>query len=341
MTKSTPGERIQKVLSAAGVASRRQVETWLVQGRLSVNGEPATAGHRIGPKDVVALDGRRLRLAAGTGPQPTRVIAYHRAPGEPARAADAPAGTTPAEERLPKVHGARWLPLGAMAPSDGGLELFTTDGNLRAAVSKQAGTHDAQFAVRVRRAPTEQERLQIIATAAAAEVPFEVGECVIEAGEGSNAWLHLMTRGARARDVRAVLAALGHDVGRLLRTRFLGYAMPRLLARGRSAELDPEALITLCAQVDYRPVEGEIARAVASPRNVRGMLPSRGGRPSNKASARPAGAAGSKATAKPRKGSKEAAASAPPSSASAPKKRALLPSERPLKRFTGSRKTRR
>lgn len=247
--------RIQKVLSAAGVASRRQVEAWLVQGRLTVNGQPATPGQALGPKDVVALDGRRLRLAA-TSPTRTRVIAYHRSPGEPARAADAPEGTTPVEDRLPKVKGARWLPLGAMAPSDGGLELFTTDGALRAAVSKKAAAHETHFAVRVRRLPEEAELAQLAPTAAAGEPAFTVLKCGAEPGEGSNAWLNVVTRGARARDLRAALAAIGVDVGRLMRTQFLGFSMPRNLARGRSVELDDDQVDALCAGVDYAGLAG-------------------------------------------------------------------------------------
>ena len=206
--------RIQKVLSAAGVASRRQVEAWLVQGRLTVNGQPAAPGQALGPKDVVALDGRRLRLAA-TSPDRTRVIAYHRSPGEPARAADAPEGTTPVEDRLPKVKGARWLPLGAMAPSDGGLELFTTDGALRAAVSKKANAHETHYSVRVRRLPDEAELARLGPTAAAGDPPFEVLKCGADPGEGSNAWINVTTRGARARDLRAALAAIGVDVNAL------------------------------------------------------------------------------------------------------------------------------
>lgn len=247
--------RIQKVLSAAGVASRRQVEAWLVQGRLTVNGHPAKPGQALGPKDVVALDGRRLRLAA-TAPTSTRVIAYHRSPGEPARAADAPEGTTPVEDRLPKVKGGRWLPLGAMAPSDGGLELFTTDGALRAAVSKSADRQETHFSVRVRRLPDEAELARLAPTAAAGDPSFEVLDVAGEPGEGSNAWLRVVTRGARARDLRAALGAIGVEVGRLLRTKFLGYAMPRNLARGRHVELDPDAVAAVCALVGYAGLAG-------------------------------------------------------------------------------------
>ena len=68
--------------------------------------------------------------------------------------------------------------------------------------------------------------------------------------------MRVVTRGARARDLRAALGAIGVDVGRLLRTKFLGYAMPRNLARGRHVELDADAVAALSALVDYAGFTG-------------------------------------------------------------------------------------
>src|SRR5216684_706832 len=74
------GERLQKVLSRAGLASRREVEEWIRAGRITVNGEPAVLGVRVGPADHVRLDGRliRQRVAGGVA----RVFLIHRSPGE-------------------------------------------------------------------------------------------------------------------------------------------------------------------------------------------------------------------------------------------------------------------
>ena len=70
-------ERIHKVLAARGVGSRRQVEAWIAEGRISVNGKPAAPGQPIGERDDVRLDGRRLRPGRGED-SAHRGVAYHR-----------------------------------------------------------------------------------------------------------------------------------------------------------------------------------------------------------------------------------------------------------------------
>ncbi len=126
-------ERIQKVLAARGVGSRRQVEAWIVAGRISVNGKPAEPGQPIGERDDVRLDGRRLRLGRGTD-QAHLAVAYHRPAQEGVRA-DAKGDAPSSIERLPKVGGKRWIPVSPLPPRDGGLEIFVTDGALAAALT--------------------------------------------------------------------------------------------------------------------------------------------------------------------------------------------------------------
>ena len=85
-------ERIQKLLSARGVGSRRQVEGWIAAGRLVVNGEPAAPGQPVDARDDIRLDGRRLRLGRDAD-APHRGIAYHRPAQEDIRPGrDEPAG---------------------------------------------------------------------------------------------------------------------------------------------------------------------------------------------------------------------------------------------------------
>jgi len=126
-------ERIQKVLAARGVGSRRQVEAWIAEGRISVNGKPATAGQPIDARDDIRLDGRRLRLARGEE-SGHRAIAYHRPAQEGVRGGtEAAPGSL---EKLPKAGGHRWVPVSPLPARDAGLELFVTDGALAAALTK-------------------------------------------------------------------------------------------------------------------------------------------------------------------------------------------------------------
>jgi len=253
-------ERLQKVLAAAGVASRREAENWIRGGRVTVNDRPATLGQRVGADDRIAIDGRRVRLErAAPG---DLVLIYHRPPGEalqtPAAETEAAASTY---ERLPSVRGRRWLPLSPLAPTDGGLELFTTDGALRAAASRAAATSlPLSWAIRVNGEPTEELIASLTAAAAAAATPFEIVAARIAGGEGRNRWFEFDTRGARGRDLRELLLAAGLEVSRIMRTRFGSMTMDRALSRGRHRELTPEERGALYAAVGLGPSGAPAAR---------------------------------------------------------------------------------
>ncbi|NJO12596.1 MAG: hypothetical protein HC872_03080 [Gammaproteobacteria bacterium] len=111
------GERIQKVLARAGVGSRRQIEAWIREGRIAVNGAPAIVGTALQPRDRVTLDGRPLRVREPDSD--TRVILYHRSPrsapeeGQPEEAVDL-------SDRLPKRAGRRWISISPLPPTMAG-----------------------------------------------------------------------------------------------------------------------------------------------------------------------------------------------------------------------------
>ena len=226
-------ERLQKLLSDAGIASRRQVEVWIRAGRITVNGQPASIGQRASATDRILIDGQRLRLAAAGE---HRVLAYHRPPGELLKAeSDAGAGAT--YDRLPKVPGRRWLPLSPLAPIDGGLELFTTDGALRAAAGKVAHQLPHIYTLRVRGDTAEERLTALIAAGARGDPPLAIEDVRVVGGEGRNVWIEVAVRGARGRDLRALLASSGYEVSRVLRTRYGPVALDPALSRGEHRDL--------------------------------------------------------------------------------------------------------
>src|ERR1700694_6355904 len=75
-------ERVQKLLSAAGIGSRREVERWIREGRLQVNGEVPALGAKLAPRDRITLDGRTIRIRAEPEAKESRVLLYHRSPGD-------------------------------------------------------------------------------------------------------------------------------------------------------------------------------------------------------------------------------------------------------------------
>ena len=252
-------ERLQKVLAAAGIASRRQAEQWMRAGRVTVNGRPAAPGQRVDTGDRIAVDGRRIRLS-GAAPGHL-VLLYHRAPGESLREAPAGAAGTRAStyEQLPAARGRRWLPLSALAPTDGGLELFTTDGTLRAAASRLGHELPASYAVRVRGALDDALLAGLAAAAAAAQPPFAIVAARHGGGEGRNQWLELDVRGGRGRDLRALLTDRGLEVSRVMRTRYGPVVLDRAISRGRHRELAGRERDALYAAVGLKG-PGEAAR---------------------------------------------------------------------------------
>jgi 23S rRNA pseudouridine2605 synthase len=232
------GERLHKVLAAAGVASRRQIESWIRAGRVSVNGAPAALGVTVTARDRITIDGRRVHLKSAPAPE---LLMYHRSPGEALKPATAAEGdlARSTEERLPAVAGRRWLPLSPLAPLDGGLELFSTDGAVRAAAGRAAHRLPSAYSVRVR-GPLDDALIEQLAPAALAlEPPVRVITAGRAGGEGQNLWLALTVEGARGRDLRALFASLGVVVSRVLRVGFGPVALDPHLARGRSRRLEP------------------------------------------------------------------------------------------------------
>lgn len=237
-------ERIQKVLAARGVGSRRQVEAWIAEGRVTVNGAPARPGQAVDKRDDVRLDGRRLRLAR-KGEDLHRGLAYHRPAQEGIRAsADA---TAPSSlERLPKSAGRRWIPVSPLGTHDGGLELFVTDGALAAALARRGHEISCDYSLRVRGAFDEaavpgllQAAAQDAATAGRIKAIEPAG------GEGSNRWVQVNCVGLRPRDLKALFERCGFEANRILRTRYGPIAMDRALARGRSRPLTEGELRSL------------------------------------------------------------------------------------------------
>lgn len=251
-------ERLQKVLASAGVTSRRDAERWIEAGRVAVNGIPATVGLKVTDEDVITIDGRRLRLDRQAPAE--LVLIYHRTPGESLKASTArDVGETSAYDRLPTVRGRRWLPLSPLAPLDGGLEIFTTDGTLRAEASKRFREIPVRYAVRYIGEASEALLPVLSEAATRAPHPFAVDTLEILGGEGRNRWLELGIRGGHGRDLRALLMDAGLEVNRILRTRFGPVTMDRTISRGRHRELEGKERDALYAAVGL-PMPGETAR---------------------------------------------------------------------------------
>jgi 23S rRNA pseudouridine2605 synthase len=219
---------VQKLLSAAGIGSRREVERWIREARLKVNGEVPALGAKLTPKDRITLDGRPVRLHAPAVKE-LRVLLFHRSPGENL---DLKAATSRAAEhlKLPRSSG-RWLAIQPMPPVDGGLEILTDDGSWAHRVSQGAHALTIDYVLRMR-GPLKQELVEEFRAATDCEgETMSILQAEAKFGEGFNHWLTVTARATRSAQVRHWFAARGIIVSRLMRVRFgpvhLGHDLPR------------------------------------------------------------------------------------------------------------------
>ncbi len=247
---SAPAERLQKMLAAAGLASRREAEGWIRAGRLTINGAPATLGARVTPQDQVRLDGRLVRAqppASGA-----RVFLCHRSPGEPLRAPEGAAAdlhTRAARpgliERLPRRAGRRFISVSPMPRVDGGLELVTSDGARAARLQRAVHALTSEFSVRVRGELNETQLAALLAGVLDSGAALAVQRCEAAGGEAANRWYTLAARGASGKEVRQLFERQGALVSRVMRTHLGPLTLERTLGRSQFRELTQEELDAL------------------------------------------------------------------------------------------------
>ncbi len=234
--------KLHKVLADVGLGSRRDMEEYIVAGRVSVNGQPAHVGQRIGPNDQIRVNGRLLVRKPDR--QAPRVLLYHKPAGE-ITSRDDPGQRATVFERLPRLKGARWVSVGRLDFNTEGLLVFTTSGDLANRLMHPRYGWEREYAVRVLGRIEEEAREKLLAG-----IPLEDGPAALlrledVGGEGANHWYRVVLAEGRNREVRRMMEAVGLTVSRLVRIRFGPVALPRDLPRGRWVELGEAEVATL------------------------------------------------------------------------------------------------
>ncbi|KMJ44234.1 23S rRNA pseudouridine(2605) synthase RluB [Xenorhabdus khoisanae] len=233
-------EKLQKVLARSGHGSRREIEGYIQQGRISIDGKTATLGDRIEvkPSVKVRLDGRILTIKE---PQKTvcRVLAYYKPEGELCTRHD-PEGRPTVFDRLPKMQGARWIAVGRLDINTCGLLLFTTDGELANRLMHPSCEVEREYAVRVFGEVDNAKLRQLTQGVQLEDGPASFKTVTFKGGEGINQWYNVTLTEGRNREVRRLWEAVGVQVSRLIRVRYGDINLPKGLPRGGWTELGLE-----------------------------------------------------------------------------------------------------
>lgn len=227
--------KLHKVLAQAGMGSRLEMEQLIMEGRITVNNEPAHIGQRIQFGDHVKVNGKPIRFRIEA--PPARVIAYHKPVGEVVTHDD-PQNRPTVFRRLPKLFQGKWQSVGRLDLNTEGLLLFTSSGELANNLMHPRFGLEREYAVRVLGALNKEEKQRLLDGVKLDDGMAQFGSIEAGGGEGSNCWYRVTISEGRNREVRRMFEAVGHAVSRLIRIRYGAMVLPRGLKRGAWMELD-------------------------------------------------------------------------------------------------------
>ena len=248
--KKTP-ERLQKLMAAAGLGSRRGLEKLIADGKVRVNGEPAELGRTVNEGDTIAFDEKTWRVVSE--PVLHRTLIYNKPEGEVTSRSD-PEGRPTVFDRLPKVKNGRWVAIGRLDMNTTGLLLLTTDGELAHAMMHPSSNVDREYACRIRGKASDEQIQRLKEGVELNDGPASFSDIQEAGGTGENHWYHVTIMEGRNREVRRLWESQGLTVSRLKRVRYGAAFLPKRLRMGQWSEISPK---------DHEVLRGDIGLAAA------------------------------------------------------------------------------
>jgi 23S rRNA pseudouridine2605 synthase len=245
-TRDRTGERIAKRLARAGIASRREAERMIAEGRVAVD------GRRIDTPATLVTDASRIVVdgKAMAAPEPPRVWRYHKPPGVICTARD-PEGRPTVFDRLPASM-PRVVLVGRLDLSSEGLLLLTNDGELARRMELPATGWVRRYRARVFGTPKPEELAKLESGVTVDGMHYGPIRAHLDRAQGDNAWITVSLREGRNREVRRVMEHLGLRVNRLIRTAYGPFQLGNL-PRDEVREVPARVLSD---QLGIAPVKG-------------------------------------------------------------------------------------
>ncbi len=271
--------KLHKILAQAGLGSRLEMEQLILEGRISVNAEPAHIGQRIQFGDSIKVNGKPVRVRID--PPPPRVIAYHKPAGEVVTHDD-PQNRPTVFRRLPKLFQGKWQSVGRLDLNTEGLLLLTSSGELANRLMHPRFGLEREYAVRVLGALNNEEKKRLLEGVTLDDGRAQFTSLEAGGGEGANCWYKVTLSEGRNREVRRMFEAVGHAVSRLIRIRYGAMVLPRGLKRGAFVELDDLEIRALTSAANHAEQRADVRRGGedthAAPFGETDGRPSRGAR---------------------------------------------------------------
>ncbi len=240
--------RLQKALAASGVGSRREMEEWIQNGWVTVNGKVAQLGDKVQPEDQVLVKGSVIKLKWPD--RLPRIILYYKQEGEIV-SRDDPQGRVSIFDRLPQAASSRWVAIGRLDINTSGLLILTTFGELANPFAHSSFEVEREYAVRVL-GELDMDKMRLLTSEG---VMLEDGLARVErihsqGGEGVNKWYNVVLKEGRNREVRRIFEHFGLTVSRLVRTGFGPIGLPNRLKRGQFYELNAAEVASVMKWAD-------------------------------------------------------------------------------------------
>ena len=244
-------QKLQKVLANMGYGSRREIESWIFDGRIKLNNSLAKVGDRVSNKDLIYLDGNKIETAKIFR---TQVIVYNKPEGEISSNED-PKGRPTVFDNLPSLKRAKWISVGRLDINTTGLLLFTTNGELANRLMHPRYQVERKYLVRVF-GDVNQSDIDILKKGVLLDdeqAKFKTIERNKGASDGEkrlNNWFKVTLEGGKNREVRRLWESQGFEISRLKRIAYGPIELQPFIRPGNYLELSIEEVQKLGASVN-------------------------------------------------------------------------------------------